>query len=167
MFRLTFRILIISAFVALTSQCSNIRASSDFGERQDNGVIEFDAIREASGIVASRNNPGVLWVHNDSGKRALYAINTRGEHLGVYKISGCNTKDWEDITIGASERSGERLYLYWSDWRQSPGNVNFEASAVLQNQKWMRNRSPRKSELQSMHGSTLDTQTVDALMQNR
>lgn len=111
MFRITFRIFIVGAFVALTTQCSNIRASSDFGERQDKGVIEFDAIREASGIVASRNNPGVLWVHNDSGKRALYAINSRGEHLGVYKISGCKTKDWEDIAIGAGERSGES-YIY-------------------------------------------------------
>ena len=97
--------------MALTSQCSSIRASSDFGERQDNGVIEFNPIREASGIVASRNNPGVLWVHNDSGKRALYAINSQGKHLGVYKISGCNVKDWEDIAIGASERSGES-YIY-------------------------------------------------------
>ena len=111
MFKLTFRILVVSAFVALTSQCSSIRASSDFGERQDKGVIEFDAIREASGIVASRKNPGVLWVHNDSGKRALYAINSQGKHLGVYNISGCKVKDWEDIAIGASEHSGVS-YIY-------------------------------------------------------
>ena len=111
MFRLTFRILVASTFVALTSQCSSIRASSDFGERQDNGLIEFNAIREASGIVASRNNPGVLWVHNDSGKRALYAINSQGKHLGVYDISGCKVKDWEDIAIGTNERSGVS-YIY-------------------------------------------------------
>ncbi len=98
--------------MALTSQCSSIPTSSRFGERQDRGIIEFDAIREASGIVASRINPGVLWVHNDSGnRRAIYAINSQGKHLGVYNISGCNVKDWEDIAIGASERSGES-YIY-------------------------------------------------------
>jgi len=108
---LTCRILIVSAFVAITSQCTSIRTSHHFGERQDRGIIEYDAIREASGIVASRNNPGVLWVHNDSGKRALYAINTQGEHLGVYFISGCDVQDWEDIAIGASEHLGVN-YIY-------------------------------------------------------
>ena len=106
------RILIVIAFVALTSQCSSIPTSSRFGERQDRGIIEFDAIREASGIVASRINPGVLWLHNDSGnRRALYAINTQGKHLGVYFISGCDVQDWEDIAIGSSNNSGVN-YIY-------------------------------------------------------
>ncbi len=111
MFKLRFRILIVSVFVALTSQCTSVPAPHPFGERQDSGVIEFDAIREASGIVASRNNPGVLWVHNDSGSRALFAINTQGEHLGIYFISGCDVQDWEDIAIGASNNPGEN-YIY-------------------------------------------------------
>lgn len=108
---LTFRILTVVAFVAITSQCTSTRTSNNFGERQNRGIIEFDAIREASGIVASRNNPGVLWVHNDSGNRALYAINNRGEHLGVYSISGCDVQDWEDIAIGAGKIT-DLNYIY-------------------------------------------------------
>ena len=32
----------------------------------DLGLIEHEEIREASGMVASRKNSGVLWIHNDS-----------------------------------------------------------------------------------------------------
>ena len=34
--------------------------------RTDLGLVEHEEIREASGIVASRKNSGVLWTHNDS-----------------------------------------------------------------------------------------------------
>ena len=110
MIKLTFRIIIIGTLAAITSQCT-IPSSSHFGERQDRGIIEYDAIREASGIVASRINPGVLWVHNDSGNRAIYAINTRGKHLGIYNIRGCDVQDWEDIAIGTSKHPGVN-YIY-------------------------------------------------------
>ena len=34
------------------------------------GTVQLAAIDEASGLVASRKNPGVLWAHNDSGDSA-------------------------------------------------------------------------------------------------
>ena len=43
------------------------------------GTIQSDFIQEASGIVASRKNDSVLWVHNDSGNSAkVYAISHEG-----------------------------------------------------------------------------------------
>lgn len=99
----------------LISGCASMSqfSSSDiqFGSRQNAGLIVHDPIREASGLVASRDNASVLWTHNDSGIPALYAVNTRGEHLGVYILDGCDNSDWEDITL--AEGAGlERDYLY-------------------------------------------------------
>ncbi len=86
-----------------------------FGNRVDCGLIEYDRIKEASGIAASRQNPGVLWTHNDSGdKNRLFALNSKGKHLGVYTIAGVAARDWEDIAIGPGPVEGQH-YLYVGD----------------------------------------------------
>jgi hypothetical protein len=86
-----------------------------FGNRVDCGLIEYDRINEASGIAASRQNPDVLWTHNDSGdKNRLFALNTHGKHLGTYIIDGVKARDWEDIAIGPGPVEG-RHYLYIGD----------------------------------------------------
>jgi len=64
------------------------------------GVIQLDSIREASGLAASRKNPGVLWVHNDSGAPCVYAMTAQGAHLGMYTLKGARVRNWEDIAIG-------------------------------------------------------------------
>jgi hypothetical protein len=88
---------------------------SSFGDRQDRGLIEYDPIKEASGIAASRKNPNVLWTHNDSGdKPRLYAFNSHGRHLGVYRIKGIDNRDWEDIAVGPGPVEGE-TYIYIGD----------------------------------------------------
>ncbi len=87
----------------------------EFGSRQNLGTIENDAIVEASGLVASRKNPGVLWTHNDSGDKArLFAIDMSGQHLGEYEIDGISNRDWEDIAIGPGPVE-EEAYLYIAD----------------------------------------------------
>lgn len=87
-------------------------APAVFGERQNLGLIASDAITEASGLVASRRNPGVLWVHNDSGDGPrLFAIGTYGELLGTYYLAGAQARDWEDIALGPGPEAGVD-YLY-------------------------------------------------------
>ncbi|WED23015.1 hypothetical protein L3Q72_06370 [Vibrio sp. JC009] len=62
------------------------------------GTIKSEQISEASGLVASSVNKGILWVNNDSfSQNALFAINERGEHLATLKISGIQNIDWEDL----------------------------------------------------------------------
>lgn len=86
-----------------------------FGERVDKGLVEHEPIREASGIVASQKNPGVLWVHNDSGQPNLvFALSSRGTHLGIYVLDGLTNHDWEDIALGPGPEDG-RSYLYIGD----------------------------------------------------
>ncbi|MEO0332433.1 MAG: hypothetical protein AAF223_12225, partial [Bacteroidota bacterium] len=75
--------------------------STTFSKPIDQGEVKYSAISEASGIVASRNNPGILWTHNDSGHEPkIYAIDTSGEIAGEWVIAGATNRDWEDIAIG-------------------------------------------------------------------
>jgi hypothetical protein len=70
--------------------------------------IHVAAVKESSGIVASRRYPGVFWTHNDSGDTArLFAFHRDGsavskdldDYRGV-NILGATNRDWEDIAIG-------------------------------------------------------------------
>lgn len=68
---------------------------------------------EASGLVASRQSPKVLWTHNDSGHDAtLFAVSTSGRALGSYLLSGATAVDWEDIAVGPGPQPGQwQLYV--------------------------------------------------------
>ncbi|MCB2210767.1 hypothetical protein KQI52_01495 [bacterium] len=79
------------------------------------GVVQDDRITEASGMIASRRNPGWLWVHNDSGDIArLYAISAYGDSLAELQLDGIDARDWEDIAIGPGP-GGTDDYLYVGD----------------------------------------------------
>lgn len=70
------------------------------------GVIRSAEIRETSGIVASRRNPGLLWLHNDSGDEPrLFAVRVDGTLAGIYLLEGARAFDWEDIAIGPAPGS--------------------------------------------------------------
>jgi len=90
-------------------------AQPRFGEREDRGQLANPQINEASGLVASRRQPGLLWTHNDSGDSArVFAIGENGRDLGVVLLAGTNAIDWEDIAIGPGPEPG-RDYLYCGD----------------------------------------------------
>lgn len=86
-----------------------------FGGPEQTGLVQYDPLQEASGLVASRVHPGVLWTHNDSGDGPyLYALTTDGRHLGVFTLSGAEARDWEDLAIGPGPIPGVD-YLYAGD----------------------------------------------------
>lgn len=86
--------------------------AQNFGPAQTTGTLQAPSLNEVSGLAVSRRNPGVLWVHNDSGGApALYAINAQGTLLGSYTISGAVNRDWEDIAIGPGP-DPDQAYLY-------------------------------------------------------
>lgn len=63
------------------------------------GRLTHPAIREASGVVASRRFPGIFWVHNDSGNPpALFAVKRDGSLVREYAVSVPNV-DWEDVAV--------------------------------------------------------------------
>ena len=68
------------------------------------GRIEAKAIAESSGLVESRQYPGVYWTENDSGNpAALYAITREGKLLGTFPVRAAN-RDWEDLAIDDAGR---------------------------------------------------------------
>ena len=72
--------------------------------------MRLQALPEASGIAASRRNPGVLWAHNDSGEPVVFALDEKGSVIGRVRVSGAKVEDWEDIAVGPCSQ-GSCLYV--------------------------------------------------------
>lgn len=69
---------------------------------------------EISGVAASRKNPGVLYVHNDSGNpNQVYLTDSTGANIGTMNMPVPN-RDWEDIAVGPGPVAGVS-YLYVGD----------------------------------------------------
>jgi hypothetical protein len=78
-------------------------------------TLEDRTVRESSGVVASRRNPGLFWTHNDSGDGPLvYAFDRAGRRRGTFRVEGARALDWEDIAAGPGPVPGQS-YLYAGD----------------------------------------------------
>jgi hypothetical protein len=78
-------------------------------------TIKEKAITESSGLAASRTTPGAYWTHNDSGDGPfIYAFDTRGDSLGIFRLTGAQAVDWEDMAAGPGPQAG-KSYLYLGD----------------------------------------------------
>src|SRR5688572_1601429 len=76
------------------------------------GTVDNAALSEISGVAASRSQPGVLYVHNDSGDSARFlALAPSGETLGEYALSGATAIDWEDMAIGPGPGGSDFVFL--------------------------------------------------------
>jgi hypothetical protein len=77
------------------------------------GVVASPDLVEASGMAASRTQPGVVWAHNDSRDGArVYAIGPNGEDLGGFNIAGASAFDWEDMAAGpGADAATSSLYF--------------------------------------------------------
>ena len=75
------------------------------------GRIDDKKLDEVSGCVASRINPGVLWIHSDGEIESISAVRTNGETVARLELP-VPTNDVEDIAILSQpgSRSG-MLYL--------------------------------------------------------
>ena len=92
---------------------------------QTGDLLDLDVpVTECSGLVSSQTNPGVLWLHNDSGHGAqLYAVKEEVLEdetrvvtlLGVYTLQGAGSVDWEDMAWGPCSEMGWADCLYVGD----------------------------------------------------
>ena len=86
------------------------------------GLIQDTAVKESSGLVASRANPDLFWTHNDSGDGPfVYALDRQGKSRGVWRVSGAEAHDWEDIAAGPGPLKN-RSYLYIGDIGDNSSN---------------------------------------------
>ncbi|HEV2836710.1 MAG TPA: hypothetical protein VGW58_15435, partial [Pyrinomonadaceae bacterium] len=105
----------ISVLILFSVWPSPVASNDSYGAPTTLANIADPSINESSGLVASRTLPGAYWTHNDSGDGPfIYALNTRGEPLGTFRVTGATNRDWEDIAAGPGPQRG-RLYLYIGD----------------------------------------------------
>ena len=72
-------------------------------------------LEEASGLVASANNLGYYWSHNDSGNSAeVFLIDSNADIRLTCKFNKVKNRDWEDVAIGAGPIEGV-TYVYVGD----------------------------------------------------
>ncbi len=63
--------------------------------------VSDPALDELSGLAVSRQNPGILWTHEDSGGAPeLYALDATGATVATVQVVGADNVDWEDLAIG-------------------------------------------------------------------
>ena len=104
--------LFLCAFVIACSSLV-IAQQAPYGSPTTIATLQNRSITESSGLVASRTTPGAYWTHNDDGP-FIFAIDTRGASLGVFRVTGAQAHDWEDISIGPGPERG-KSYLYIGD----------------------------------------------------
>jgi hypothetical protein len=70
---------------------------------------------EISGVAASHTNPGILYIHNDSGNASqVYLTDRSGADQGTLALRGVGNRDWEDIAVGPGTITGKN-YIYIAD----------------------------------------------------
>lgn len=95
-----------------------------FSQPERLGVIANQALTDASGMVASRLNPGNLWFHNDSdadNPGLLFCTGFQGADCGVARLGGIEPHDWEDMAAGPGPEGGV-TYLYVGDTGDEGGD---------------------------------------------
>ncbi len=144
---LLFLILVAGCREEARFQLRHPPAEISFGDRELAGLLAEDAIDEASGLAVSRLNPGVLWTHNDSGgKPRLFALNEKGEHLGIYELLGARARDWEDMAVGPGPVPG-RHYLYVADCGDNKARYDLKTIYRLPEPRLRPDQPPIKSAL--------------------
>jgi len=107
---------ILATCMFATIHAAGCTSSSEPSERPYFALMQTGKlpaiVNEASGLIASRMQKGVLWTLNDSGDEArIFAIDDKGKLLSEVKLGNATNRDWEDIAIGPGPTKG-RSYLY-------------------------------------------------------
>jgi len=75
------------------------------------GTLSSSDLAELSGIAESRAQPGVYFVHNDSGDTArFFSMDGNATLRGTYVLRGASAVDWEDIAVGPCP-TGQCVFL--------------------------------------------------------
>lgn len=79
---------------------------------EDPPRVATEVLDEISGVAVSRQVPGVLWVHNDSGgEPEVHAVDADGNHRGQVRLAGTTNFDWEDISSATAADGSDHLFV--------------------------------------------------------
>lgn len=108
-------LLLVTAPLFSGASCLLWAQPASVGPGQVCGTVQDPRLKEISGVVISRRQNNVLWVHNDSGSNAeVYALSQEGVLLATCRVQGAQARDWEDIALGPGPDPGKQ-YLYIGD----------------------------------------------------
>jgi len=95
------------AVLGLASAAAQSRPADLYGPPVAICELSDQRIQEASGIAASRRNPGCYYVHNDSGDQPqVFLIDRSGRTRLTIRLRGAQAVDWEDIAIAPGRTPG-------------------------------------------------------------
>ena len=104
-------LLLVTQLAVACGGDSDLAACEDCGEPTARGPLANAKLTETSGITASSKLPDVIYAHNDSGDSSrFFAVSRTGADLGVFKVSGAQNIDWEDMDRGPCP-AGSCLYI--------------------------------------------------------
>jgi hypothetical protein len=95
----------------ILSSASSTSVAAD--PARDVGKVKPKQLKEISGLAVSRQNPDILWVHNDGANRLVVAIKTSGELVALVSWP-VPIEDFEDLALGPGPKAGTD-YLYIGD----------------------------------------------------
>lgn len=105
----------VPSFARSDSDTENTQSNPAYASPREVARLKNRAVKESSGLVASRTNKGLFWTHNDSGDGPfLYAFDLAGATRGVWLVTGANARDWEAIAAGPGP-DANKSYLYIGD----------------------------------------------------
>ncbi len=79
---------------------------------------------EISGVAASRINPGMLYIHNDSGNaNQVYLTDGSGADKGTLTLTRQGNRDWEDIAVAPGPIAG-KSFVYVADIGDNDSRYN-------------------------------------------
>lgn len=94
---------------AKSASLDSLYGSSIFIKEINNPKLE-----EISGLAFGKLNPGLIYVHTDSGgESAIYLMDSLGNELGKIILLGAENRDWEDIAVGPG--ADGKSYVYVGD----------------------------------------------------
>lgn len=118
--KLTFGLLFLSFWWAVVS-CKPRKPPTpateiipEYNKGVSAGVINTNLLLEASGMAASINLPGYLWINNDSGdQNRIYLIDSKAQYIGYANVNNATNRDWEDMAI--SKNTAGKSFIYLAD----------------------------------------------------
>lgn len=107
-----------AVLAVLWTSCSQPEAENPtqvFAPAKRMTELKNKKLKEVSGMIASHGNPGMFWVHNDSGNDPeVYLVDTSLEIRMTCQVGEVENRDWEDIAIGPGPEPG-KSYIYLGD----------------------------------------------------
>jgi hypothetical protein len=105
----------VPSFARSDSTDEDTQSNAAYAAPREVIKLKSRAVKESSGLVASRINAGVFWTHNDSGDGPfLYAFDLNGSERGVWRVTDASARDWEGLASGPGPDSTKN-YLYIGD----------------------------------------------------